>query len=276
MALFDSQFYRPSRQEYDAPENYGLEYEPVTFVARDGVRLSGWWFPAEGSAIGTVVHCHGNAGNITGHFVQTAWLPAEGYNVLCFDYRGYGCSEGRVTRSGTIADAHAAVDHAMAREGAGPVVLLFGQSLGGTVAIVVAAERDDLAGVAVDGAFSDYRQEVAWVLSRQWLTRSVAKLIARFGISRGHDAIDCVDRVAPTPLFLMHGKEDRTCPWEMSQDLYDRAKEPKGLWLIPDAGHYEALNELAEIGRPKLTDFFRACAEAVNIKRRTAGGTPLA
>lgn len=275
MALLDSKFYRPSKQEYDAPENYDLAYEPVTFVVRDGVRLSGWWFPAEGAAIGTVVHCHGNGGNITGHFVQTAWLPAEGYNVLCFDYRGYGCSEGKATRSGTIADAHAAVDLALAREGAAPVVLLFGQSLGGAVAIVVAAERDDLAGVAVDGPFSDYRQEVAWVLKQQWLTRSVAKLIARFGISRGHDAIDCVDRVAPTPLFLMHGKEDRTCPWEMSQDLYDRANEPKGLWLIPEAGHYEVLNELAEIGRPRLLRFFESCVEAASIKRECSGSRRL-
>ena len=52
----------------------------------------------------------------------------------------------------------------------------------------------------------------------------------------------------------------------MSQDLYDRANEPKGLWLIPSAGHYEALNEMADIGRPKLLHFFQSCVEAAEIK----------
>ncbi len=267
MALFDFQFYRPSRQQYDAPKDHGLEHEPIEIMTRDDVRLSGWWFPADGEAAGTVIHCHGNAGNITGHFVQVAWLPAAGYNVLCFDYRGFGESEGTVTRAGTMLDAHAAIDYVLAREDVDPArVLLFGQSLGGTVAIVAASERDDLAGVAVDGPFSGYQEEVEWILKQHWLTRSVAKLIARVGISRAHDAIDRVHLVAPTPLFLMHGKEDRICPWEMSQDLYDRAGEPKGLWLIPGVGHYEALNEMAEIGRPKLLQFFESCVEAAKIK----------
>ncbi|MCH8964027.1 MAG: alpha/beta fold hydrolase, partial [Planctomycetes bacterium] len=137
MALFDSQFYRPSSEQYDNPENHGLRYDAVEFVTLDGVRLSAWWFPADGSARGTVIHFHGNAGNITGHFVQTAWLPAAGYHVLCFDYRGFGGSEGTVTRTGTILDAHAAIDYVLAREDADPMrILLFGQSLGGAVAIV--------------------------------------------------------------------------------------------------------------------------------------------
>ena len=267
MALLDSQFYRPSPQQYDAPENYGLAYEPVDFVTRDGVRLCAWWFPADAAATGTVIHCHGNGGNITGHFVQTAWLAAEGYHVLCFDYRGYGASAGKPTRAGMMADTHAAVDYVMVRKDLDPgAVLLFGQSLGGAVAITVAAERDDLAGVAVDGPFSSYRQEVEWMLKRRWLTRGVARVVPRLGISLGHDPIDCVDRVSPTPLFLMHGKDDQICPWEMSQDLYDRATEPKGLWLVPGAGHYEALNDMEEITRPKLLRFFESCVEAAKIK----------
>ena len=267
MALFDSQFYRPSCKQYDTPENHGLRHDAVEFVTRDGVRLSAWWFPADGSARGTVIHFHGNAGNISGHFVQTAWLPAAGYNVMCFDYRGFGESEGGVTRAGTVSDAHAAIDYVLTRQDVDPArVLLFGQSLGGAVAIVAAAERDDLAGVAVDGAFSDYREEVRWVLKQHWLTRGVAKLIARWGISRGQDPIDCVQRVAPTPLFLMHGKEDRICPWEMSQDLYDRANEPKGLWLIDGAGHYEALNDMPQVTRPKLLRYFEACVQVADVK----------
>jgi hypothetical protein len=52
----------------------------------------------------------------------------------------------------------------------------------------------------------------------------------------------------------------------MSQDLYDKAAEPKGLWLIPDIGHYEALDVLAETARPKLIQFFDACIAAESVK----------
>lgn len=271
MALFDSKFYRPSGAVHGSPEEVGLQYEPLKFVASDGVELSAWWFPAQGHAQGTVVHCHGNAGNITGHYIQIAWLPPAGFNVLCFDYRGYGESKGRVTRAGTILDVRAAINQAMSMDGVDArTVLLFGQSLGGVVAIVAAAERADLAGVVVDGAFSDYRAEVEWALKQSWMTRGLAKLIARWGISRGYDAIDAVERVAPTPIFLLHGKEDRVCPWEMSHDLFERAGEPKELWLIPGAGHYEALHELAEVTRPKLLAFFQACTKAALMKDANA------
>ena len=259
MALFDRHFYYPTRQIYDSPEVYGLSYEPVVFAAGDGVRLSAWWFPANPQARATVVHCHGNAANITAHFTQTAWLAAEGFNVLCFDYRGYGRSEGRVTRAGSIADAVGAVDYVRSQAGPEHALLLFGQSLGGAIAIVVAAGRDDVAGVAVDGPFSGYKDEVRWVLRQQWLTRPAAWAIARWGVSRGYDPIDVVHRVSPTPLMLMHGREDRICPWHMSQQLYDRAREPKELLLIPGIGHYQALEDRGDLARPRLVQFFDRC-----------------
>ncbi len=260
MALLDDMFYYPSRRLAARPEQ---PFEAIHFRTSDDVLLSGWWFPAEPPARGTVVHCHGNAGNVAGHFQQVAWLPACGFQVLCFDYRGYGESGGRISRPGSILDTHAAIEAARARGGCDRGgVMLFGQSLGGAVAIVAAAERGDVAGVAVDGPFSEYRAEVRWVLRRRWWTRGVAGVLARAGVSRGCDPIDYVARVAPTPLFLMHGKQDRICPWEMSQDLYDRAGEPKALWLIPEANHYQALAEMADLARPKLLGFFDACASA--------------
>jgi len=111
----DRFFYYPNAHEYGSPQEFRLACESVSFHAADGTRLHGWFFPAEGEPVGTVLHLHGNAGNITGHFHHVAWLPGAGWNVLCFDYRGYGRSEGRVTRAGTIADAHGALNHLLGR-----------------------------------------------------------------------------------------------------------------------------------------------------------------
>jgi fermentation-respiration switch protein FrsA (DUF1100 family) len=202
---------------------------------------------------------------VTYHFGHTRWLPAEGFNVLCFDYRGYGRSEGRPSREGTIRDAHAAIDHVMARDNVDPQqVVLFGQSLGGAVALVTAAERDDLAGVAVDSPFSNYQEEALWVCQRQWYTWAIAGWLSKWGFSRGYDPIDYVDQIAPTPLYLFHGEHDRICPSWMSQDLFDKAREPKLIWRVPQMGHDQALHLLADIARPRLVQFFTECVERLH------------
>lgn len=258
MALLDSKFYRPRRTVYARPEDFGLPYEAVEFLNTDGLRLHGWWFPAVDTPIGTVVHCHGNAGNITSHFGHSCWLAAEGFNVLCFDYRGYGRSGGRPSRAGTIVDSHAAIDFARSRPAADPhSILLFGQSLGAAVAIVTAAERRDLAGVAADGSFSAYREEARWVCSHLWYAWGIAAPLVRFGFSAGCDPIEFVERIAPTPLYLFHGERDRVCPVRMSQALFDKAGEPKELWCVPGMGHDQALHLMGSIARPRLVDFFQ-------------------
>jgi predicted alpha/beta-fold hydrolase len=110
----DHWFYHPTQYEYGYPEDEDLAYESVRFPSGDE-RLHGWFFPAASDPKGTVIHCHGNAGNITGHFQFVAWMPSCGWNVLVFDYRGFGRSTGRPTRAGTVADVNAAIDYAGSR-----------------------------------------------------------------------------------------------------------------------------------------------------------------
>ena len=91
----DSLFYYPTKKLYERPEKSGLRFESVFFETEDGERLHGLFFHAVSAPLGTVVHFHGNAGNVTGHWPLIAWLPPAGWNVLCFDYRGFGQSTGR-------------------------------------------------------------------------------------------------------------------------------------------------------------------------------------
>ncbi|HSW47192.1 MAG TPA: alpha/beta hydrolase [Phycisphaerae bacterium] len=257
----DGLFYHPTRREYDKPERLRLRYESVRFATRDGLELHGWFFPANGPAAGTVLHLHGNAGNVTAHFHQIGWLPACGWNVLCFDYRGYGQSQGRITRAGSIADAHVALDYLLHRPGVDPRrIVAFGQSLGGAVGIVLTAERPELRGLAADGAFDSYRGIATWHIRRNPLLFIVAWWVPLL-MGDGHDPIDCVARVSPRPLLILHGTADRIVDPRMARRLYDAAREPKELWLVDGSDHYEALEEMGEVNRPRLEAFFRRCVE---------------
>ncbi len=260
MPIGDRLFYHPTQKEYDSPTTYQLRYESVAFKARDGTRLHGWFFPTDGRSRGTVLHLHGNAGNVTGHFVQVAWLPAAGWNVLCFDYRGYGRSQGRVSRAGTIADAHGALDYLLTRPDVDPQrIVAFGQSLGGAVGVVLAAERQEVGGLATDGAFDSYRGIVAWHIRRNPLLLLLAWWLPVTLIGRAFDPRDYVAGISPRPLLVMQGTADRIVPTHMGRQLHAAAGEPKELWLIEDADHYEALQERPDEVRPRLLAFFERC-----------------
>ena len=291
MRILDGLFFRPTHRAYASPRQFGLAYEEVRFSAGDGPTLHGWFFPSRtnvsstvlepekvadasmarlssgltdaAQAVGTIVHFHGNAGNITSHFPQVAWLPAFGWNVLCFDYRGYGRSEGRPSRDGLVRDGHAAIDYVRSRPDVDPArIVVFGQSLGAAVAVVVVAAREDVAGLVCDGGFSHYRRVVAWHIRRNPLLRVVAFWIPWL-MDDGYDPIDSVARVAPTPLLILHGTADDVVDPAMAWELYQAAGEPKELWMIEGAGHYEALGTRADEWRPRLLAFVTKCVGPV-------------
>ncbi len=238
MAFCDSWFFRPSRDVYDDPANYGLCYRDLDIPVEPGVRLHGWLLEAQGPARALVVHCHGNAGNVTGHFPFVAWMPAVGLDVLCFDYRGYGRSSGAPSREGIVRDGLAATDLALNLAGERDIpVILFGQSLGGVVAVSVGARRERVAAVVLDSAFSSWRREAGWAAGQSWLMYVLWKVAGGALVSGGGDAVDEIARIAPRPVLLMHGKQDHIVDWHQAVDLYRAAGSPKDLWLLDDTGH---------------------------------------
>ncbi len=284
----DQLFYYPDRRDRGSPADAGLSYENVWFNSADGTRLHGWFMPAlappaseprktlplaqavpttppltkggQGGvapARGAVLHVHGNAGNITGHYQAVDWLPQAGYHVLAFDYRGYGRSAGRISRDGSIADTFAALDYLRCRPDVdADRIFVLGQSIGGSIAIVVTAARPgQVRALVVDGAFTRYRD-----IARHHVVRNPPLLILGWWypltLSHTHDPIDAVARISPTPVLFMHGTADRVVPHAMSQKLYDAAREPKELWLIDGMDHYEVWSERPEVVQRRLLDFF--------------------
>ncbi len=170
--------FQPMHQLVLTPDQIGLDYEEVEFEAADGVPLHGWFLPAQAPRRGSILFLHGNAQNISTHIASVAWLPAQGFDVLLFDYRGYGESEGSPSLAGLHLDFEAALQALLARpEIERDRVIVFGQSLGGSLAITALAAsplRHQVRALIVEGAFTSYRALAREKLADFWLTWPVA------------------------------------------------------------------------------------------------------
>ena len=236
-------FFQPYRGHAQTPENLGLMYEDVQFQAGDGTPLHAWFLPAEGKAQGTILFLHGNAENISTHIMSVRWLPTRGFNVFLLDYRGYGASGGAASLSGVQDDMDAALRTVLARNDVNPDrVVVFGQSLGGAIAIHNVAHspyRRHIRALVVESAFASYRQITHEKLADFWLTWPLQWPLS-WTVSDEYSPSAAVAGVSPIPLLIIHGDRDPIVPPLHGQRLYDLAREPKQLWVIPGGGHIQA------------------------------------
>lgn len=241
-----SVFLYPDRVHHLAERDLGTPAQDIWITAADGSDLHALYLPAGETPRATVLFLHGNAENLSSHVHAVAWLPDRGYAVLALDYRGYGRSQGAASVAGLHEDAAAALDWLRARQdrradGGAPVVI-YGQSLGASVAIrlvATAASRERITAVIAESAFSSYRGIAREKLAQAWLTWPLQWPLSWL-ISDRHAAIDVVDRISPVPLLLIHGERDLIVDADHSRRLYAAAGEPRELWLIPQGRHIDA------------------------------------
>ena len=208
------------------PAPFGLPAQDVWFAAADGHMLHGWWVPHR-KARGTILYCHGNTGSIAHQIEVFRRLRRLGVNVLGFDYRGYGRSEGTPSEKGLYSDVRGAFDHLVEELGIeSGEIILFGHSLGGAVAVDCALDREP-AGLVIQSTFTHLK-----AATRAAFPGMPVHLLA---LRRFHTA-EKVARIGIPKLFI-HGTADGTLPHGLGLELYDRAREPKELYLVRHAGH---------------------------------------
>ena len=267
-------FFQPHKALMDTPGRFGLDYQPIDIRAEDGTTLFAWFFPARGTPQATVLYLHGNAENISTQFANVAWLPANGFNVLALDYRGYGASEGSPSIEGVLMDIDAAMTTLLARPDVDPQrIVIFGQSLGGALAIHYAANsrhRENVRAVVADSPFSDYQLIAREKLASFFLTWPF-QWLASTSINNDYSPQASVRKLSPIPLLLIHGDRDSIVPPHHSQRLYERAAEPKNIWLVPDTGHIQALKERSI--RQRLAAFLEKEARPAGPSASAAHGS---
>ncbi len=202
----------------------------IWLTTTDGVRLHGWFFQNDKQVpLATVIFFHGNGGNITNVGWVGERLAARGLDVLVFDYRGYGRSDGEAKdEQGIYADADAAYEFLLTRGVRAASIVLYGQSLGTTAAVDVASRRQCGALIMESGLSSASDMASATL---PWLPRKLHFLIRnRFESARKLKHVKC-------PVLITHGDPDNTIPTSQGLALYAAANEPRKLMIIPGVGH---------------------------------------
>jgi fermentation-respiration switch protein FrsA (DUF1100 family) len=256
-------FLQPDRALHLSPDKVGAKWEMVRFKSADGTDLTGLWFPAAKQPVkGVAIQFHGNGENMTSHFLYVYWLALEGWDVMAFDYRGYGASGGKKSVPGAVADGAAALAFARTEAPGLPLVVI-GQSLGGAVALA-ALDRDGGEGVralVLDSTFSSFRSIAQEKLSLLWLTWPLQWPLAHLLISDRFKPAALIARRKPVPLLIMHAPGDPVVPFAEGRRLFALAPEPKTFWEIPGTGHTEALGPRGAEFRPKLLAFLDAAVK---------------
>lgn len=274
MAGCSSLLFYPEPGQPFTPERARLAFRELTLTAADGTRLHAWWLPAEPGVElkGTVLHLHGNGGNLAWHLGGSYWLPEQGYQVLMIDYRGYGLSEGTPSLPAVYQDIGAALDWLEQAPGVqGKPLVLLGQSLGGAMGIHYLAahpeQRRRFTALVLDGVPASYREVGRFALGTSWLTWPLQVPLSWL-VPDGDSAIRSVERLDTPPKLFFHSIDDALVPLASGIRLYQHAPPPRVLQLtrgghvqtfadptwrqvmlrfLDDPAHFNGLRRLGEV-----------------------------
>ncbi|HTR81207.1 MAG TPA: alpha/beta fold hydrolase [Bacteroidota bacterium] len=240
------EFYR-TRDEPLSPADLHLPFDEFWFNSASGERLHAWFLPAGSRARGTIFYLHGVGDNKISGLRLAQVFHSRGFNVMMYDSRAHGKSEGRFCTYGFYEkyDVGKAIDKLEGRMKASPApVGLFGTSMGAAVAVQAASVESRIRAVVAEGCFTnlrtitvDYQKRLLWM---PWhFLRNVAmkrsERIAHFS----HHEVSPLRALASVnvPIMFIHGKNDARIKYQYSEQLFAAAHEPKELYLIDGANH---------------------------------------
>ena len=259
-----------------------VEGEPVDFQSEDGIRLKGKFIKSlRSSAKGTVIFCPEADGTIDSCSKYTPFLPAHGFHVFSFDFRGHGTSgnaDGYVPRqwasSHELYDLFGALDTVKAMPSVDPdKIFLMGVSRGAATAICAAAISGDIRGIVSDSAFStkwllnDYMRKwtgvilpvkklptlIYWILEETGVFASEIKTQCRF------PSVEKSLRQMKNPILMIHGQKDSYVSFKHARKLFDAAtRAPKKFLEVPNARHNESVLVAPELYEKTVVEFLES------------------
>ncbi len=234
--------YFPMKDVISNPASAGLAYEEVYFDTPDNKRLNGWYI-ANSKAKFTIIFCHGNAGNISHRLGKILIFYNLGLNIFIFDYRGYGKSEGTPSESGLYEDADAAYNYLTGkRRISKDSVILYGESIGGAVAIDLARNKD-IGALITEETFTSIKD----------MSGIAYPFLPYFIFSSRFDALSKIKNVG-CPKLIIHSIDDEIVPFRLGEKLFDAARPPKK-FLKLRGGHNTAFLESEEQFKESIKSF---------------------
>jgi fermentation-respiration switch protein FrsA (DUF1100 family) len=267
------------------PFEFDVPFEPVAFPPARGTHLVHGWFLAREESRRVIILCTGYRAHKADLLGIGLYLWRVGNNILLFDYHGHGQGWGVPVTLGfrEMNDFLGALDYVQQRM-PGAIIGVLGYSMGAAVAIMGAARRPEICAVVADSPFATH-----WGLVAQHVRR-VARVPAapfvfladrlmawRAGYRfREVEPLRDVARIAPRPLFLIHGLEDQTISPLDSQLLFKAAGEPKELWLVEGMDHCCAYFKDRSAYCRRVASFFAGHLGAAEAEGQAASLAPQA
>ncbi|MBV6623098.1 MAG: alpha/beta hydrolase [Rivularia sp. (in: Bacteria)] len=225
------------------PSTYQDTEEIIKLTSEDGTKLSAIYL-SNPNAKYTILHAHGNASDLGMIKPRMEQLRDIGLNVLAYDYRGYGTSEGKPSEQNAYKDIDTAYNYLTQELKIPPdKIILFGRSVGGGSAIDLAV-RKPVAGLITESTFT-----------------SIFKVKVPIKILP-FDKFDNLKKISKvkSPVLIMHGKMDEIVPFSHGKQLFKQAPEPKlSLW-VDDGKH----NNFPYAAGEKYTDILKNFIELVD------------
>lgn len=240
--------YFPLKKIEATPEAIGLDYEEVHVETEDDIEISGWFIPSA-SPRATVLFSHGNGGNISHRLEKIMMLNSLGLDVLIFDYRGYGTSEGNPHEKGLYRDAESVYDFLIKKKKV-PAwnIIGYGESLGGAV-IIDLAQKHELEGIIVEGTFSSIRD----------MAGKFFPFIPSFVYQSKYNSFVKIEDIH-CPKLIMHSAGDEIVPFEQGKKLYDNAPEPKKFVTL-HGGHNDSFLVSRDLYMSEIDAFISSIQE---------------
>lgn len=223
------------RDDFQTPADLGLKYEPIEIATHTPESpIHGFWLPASDEAP-IALYLHGQEVTRHNNLHHAKCLHDLGCSVLVIDYRGYGETRESTNPSeeSVCEDAEASWDYLTGKGEISPErILIYGHSLGGAIAIELAARHPEAGGLVIESAFTsikemaNLRNPLTYVLPLDLLLR------------HKFDSVKTVRENALPPVLFVHGKEDAKVPVCMCNELFEATRGPrKYITLLEGAGH---------------------------------------
>jgi hypothetical protein len=210
----------------------------IKLTTPNGENISAKFFKNE-RAEWTILFSHGNAEDIFSSTPFFEELSQTGFNVLAYDYRGYGTSEGKPSEKNAYEDIETAYNYLINEQRISPEkIIIHGRSLGGAVSVDLAS-RKTCGGLIVESSF---------VTAFRVLTKVSIYPFDKFENIKKIDLVKC-------PILFIHGKRDSLIPFWHSEKLFESANEPKTFYAVENADHNDVAYKAQEVYFLKIKEF---------------------
>jgi len=225
----------PDTQNIIPAEKLPQGVEEVFITTVDKLKLQAYYVGNPDSER-LLIFFHGNAGNICYRISDILNLKNCGINVLAISYRGYGKSTGKPSEKGIYTDGAAAIDYAIQTLGYSlDNIIIFGRSIGTTVAIHI-SQHKDIAGLILITPLSSAKAQA----------KAQGLGFLSFLAGNAFDNLSKISNIK-SPMLVIHGTDDEILPFSMGREIFDHAIVKKQMVAINGAGH----NNLSQVDPSK-------------------------